>query len=141
VDAGSKNSHNPIPTGTMSPTELAEGLVILPSQHGAAGQVSAQLLSLSAEYAGVPVEAAESFVQDCLDLLDSENSSSSESASSLQALRNDSGEAVWRLTEKALLHFENCRVQLDQEGARIELGQCRGSAGCVSGGSGEASEP
>ncbi len=136
--AASKRLHNPTPTGTMSRIELAEGLVILPSQPGAAGQVSAHSnqsgsnedgldalrLALSALNPGSP---------------DTASSSAIALASSLQALRNDSGEAVWRLTEKALEHFESCRVRLGQEAFRIELGQSRGSAECASVGTGEAS--
>lgn len=121
-------------------TELAEGLVILPSQPGAAGQVSAHSIQSGSTEDGPDALAL------ALSVLnpgspDTASSSAISLASSLQALRNDSGEAVWRLTEKALQHFESCRVQLGREDVRIVLGQSRGSAGCVSGGSGEASEP
>ncbi len=128
-------------TSRPSTENLGEGLVILPSPtlSGPAEGVSGHLSTPQCEPVvlydgvGVWVEGAS------LGSPGTERSSATGSASSLPALRNDSGEAVWRLTEKALEHFESCRVRLGQEAFRIELGQSRGSAECASVGTGEAS--
>ena len=130
-------SHNPTPTVTMSRTEdLAEGLVILPSVTDAVagGGSSGQLSSSIVRVVNVRASEEVSRAIACLGSSGIERTCATSSASSLPALRNDSGEAVWRLTEKALLHFEGCRVQLGPEAVRIRLGRYRGKAGCVSGG-------
>jgi hypothetical protein len=116
--------------------DLAEGLVILPSATDAVagGGSSGQLSSPTATDARGRGEEEFARAVASLGWPGTGMTSATGSASSLPALRNDSGEAVWRLTEKALLHFEGCRVQLGPEGVRIRLGQCRGNAGCASGG-------
>lgn len=134
-------SHNPTPTVTMSRTEdLGEGLVILPSltDSGPAEGVSGHLSSpLGLALDGVVVVEDEACPEG-LCLLGSEIFFSIGSASSLPALRNDNGEAVWRLTEKALLHFADSQVRLGPEDVHIRLGRYRGNAGCVSGGTSKA---
>lgn len=66
-------------------------------------------------------------------------SSSTWSASSLPALRNDSGEAFWRLTWKAMNHLGYYRDPLYQEASRIAQHQSRGSGVCELAGTSKAS--
>jgi hypothetical protein len=119
---------------------LGEGLVILPSLTDAVagGGSSGQLFTQAVVLDEHDVAEAE-WLQAYRDSLDSGSSSANESASSLPALRSDSGEVVWRLTEKAMAHFEGSRDRRGQEVARIQLAQCRGSAECNEAGSVEAS--
>lgn len=132
---------NLTPTGTtMSRTDLGEGLVILPSPTDAvAGGGSSGQLIPSAELWGEP-DAEEVGTEGLFPWWPgSESFYANESVSSLPALRSDTGEVVWRLTEKAMAHFEGSRGRRGPEGARIQQDRCLGSAECNEAGSVEAS--
>ena len=86
---------------TMSRTETTTGE--LPGLNCGAAQVDFRPPIPDVD--GLSEEVKEVLVQ-LLDSPDSESSSSTSSASSLPVLRNDNGEAVWRLTEKARAYLQ-----------------------------------
>ena len=91
----------------------------------------------------VDVDGLSGEVQEVLaQLLDSpgsESSSSTSSASSLPVLRNDSGEAVWRLTERAMAYLRGLQGLPFRTVDEVLPPRGLSSERCVSAETGEAS--
>lgn len=87
---------------------------------------------------GLSEEVKEVLVQ-LLDSPDSESSSSTSLASSLPVLRNDNGEAVWRLTEKAMAYLRGLQGLPFRTIDEVLPSRGRGNGRCVSGETSEAS--
>lgn len=112
---------------SQKPTDSTPtGVLVLSTQSGIAG--------VDGPSAG---ETDRSFLSPCSPC--SGKSSSTLLASSLPALRNDSGVAAWRLTEKAIAYLWSFPNLRGQEVARSLLPLVRCSGECDSAGTAEAS--
>lgn len=113
----------------MSPTDFSPGNHTPETSGGAAPGETAQPTSPTLELDGLSEEVREVLVQ-LLDSPDSESSSSTSSASSLPALRNDNGEAVWRLTEKAMAYLRGLQGLPFRTVDEVLPGRVQGTGRC-----------